>query len=68
MTYKQVTFRPERGIVVRYISEAEATEHVIPPYQVLRRTDWQSRCRSHEFGSKIVHELSGVAKHKCTNV
>eukprot|EP00752_Nemacystus_decipiens_P004097 g3749.t1 len=33
----QVSFKPERGIVVRYISEAEAVEFVIPPFELRTR-------------------------------
>ena len=32
--YQQVSFKPARGIVLRYISEAEAVEFVIPPFEV----------------------------------
>lgn len=30
----QVSFKPGRGVVLRYISEAEAAEFVIPPFEV----------------------------------
>lgn len=30
----QVSFKPARGLVLRYISEAEAVEFVIPPFEV----------------------------------
>ncbi len=30
----QVSFKPAQGIVLRYISEAEAAEFVIPPFEV----------------------------------
>jgi len=33
----QVSFKPAQGIVLRYISEAEAAEFVIPPFEVRSR-------------------------------
>ncbi|CAM9690246.1 unnamed protein product [Discosporangium mesarthrocarpum] len=33
----EVMFKPGRGIVIRYMSEAEATEFVLPPYELRLR-------------------------------
>lgn len=32
--HEQVSFKPERGLVLRYMSDQEAAEYVIPPFQV----------------------------------